>query len=285
MPQDHRETISAMRAEIPRLRRFARYMTRDADYADDLVQECLTRAIANIASWQPGTNFSGLAFRHSEERIPQRQAPRAARHRLSQPARKGYAALHRRGPASPSRLVGGAGRVHAADRGSPRGLDADRGGGPALRGGGERAQYLGGNGQVAAIAGKVRTSRAGRRSRNRSRRGNRLSQVDAEKIANRLGFFWPICSSSTPSPAKGITEQLPSACAVGGGAGGSREHPALRSRTDCRRQSRILALAGHWRVGWLRRWDLCGKIGAYVKRGQPGRNGTIFCRIASCAGW
>jgi len=62
MPQDYRETISAMKAEIPRLRRFARYMTRDADYADDLVQECLTRAIANIGSWQPGTNLRAWLF-------------------------------------------------------------------------------------------------------------------------------------------------------------------------------------------------------------------------------
>ncbi len=62
MPSDHRETISAMKAEIPRLRRFARYMTRDADYSDDLVQECLTRAIANIGSWQPGTNLRAWLF-------------------------------------------------------------------------------------------------------------------------------------------------------------------------------------------------------------------------------
>ena len=62
MPQDHRETIAAMKAEIPRLRRFARYMTRDADYSDDLVQECLTRAIANIESWQPGTNLRAWLF-------------------------------------------------------------------------------------------------------------------------------------------------------------------------------------------------------------------------------
>jgi RNA polymerase sigma-70 factor, ECF subfamily len=62
MPHDYSETISAMKAEIPRLRRFARYMTRDADYADDLVQECLTRAIANIGSWQPGTNLRAWLF-------------------------------------------------------------------------------------------------------------------------------------------------------------------------------------------------------------------------------
>ncbi len=59
---DHQEAIAAMRAEIPRLRRFARFMTRDADYADDLVQECLTRAIANITSWEPGTNLRAWLF-------------------------------------------------------------------------------------------------------------------------------------------------------------------------------------------------------------------------------
>jgi RNA polymerase sigma-70 factor (ECF subfamily) len=62
MPQDYRDTISAMKAEIPRLRRFARYMTREADYADDLVQECLARAIASIATWQPGTNLRAWLF-------------------------------------------------------------------------------------------------------------------------------------------------------------------------------------------------------------------------------
>jgi RNA polymerase sigma-70 factor, ECF subfamily len=59
---DHQETLSAIRAEIPALRRFARFMTRDADYGDGLVQECLTRAIANIDSWQPGTNGRAWLF-------------------------------------------------------------------------------------------------------------------------------------------------------------------------------------------------------------------------------
>ncbi len=62
MLEEHSDTISAMRAEIPRLRRFARYMTRDIDYADDLVQECLARAIANIGSWRPGTNLRAWLF-------------------------------------------------------------------------------------------------------------------------------------------------------------------------------------------------------------------------------
>jgi RNA polymerase sigma-70 factor (ECF subfamily) len=62
MHDGHKRTINALEAEIPRLRRFARYMTRDADYADDLVQECLARAIANIESWQPGTNLRAWLF-------------------------------------------------------------------------------------------------------------------------------------------------------------------------------------------------------------------------------
>jgi RNA polymerase sigma-70 factor (ECF subfamily) len=62
MRADHSDTFSAIRLEIPRLRRFARYMTRDVDYADDLVQECLARAIANIDSWQPGTNLRAWLF-------------------------------------------------------------------------------------------------------------------------------------------------------------------------------------------------------------------------------
>jgi RNA polymerase sigma-70 factor (ECF subfamily) len=44
-------------AEIPRLRRFARYLARDADTADDLVQECLLRAVSRIDSWEPDTNL------------------------------------------------------------------------------------------------------------------------------------------------------------------------------------------------------------------------------------
>lgn len=48
--------------EVPRLRRYARYLTRDADRADDLVQECLLRAIARFESWQPGTNLRAWLF-------------------------------------------------------------------------------------------------------------------------------------------------------------------------------------------------------------------------------
>jgi RNA polymerase sigma-70 factor, ECF subfamily len=48
--------------EIPHLRRFARYVVRDVDRADDLVQECLMRAIAKLHTWTPGTNLRAWLF-------------------------------------------------------------------------------------------------------------------------------------------------------------------------------------------------------------------------------
>src|SRR5579883_3296190 len=49
-------------AEIPRLRRYARALTRDATQADDLVQSCLLRAIAKQHLWQPGTDLRAWLF-------------------------------------------------------------------------------------------------------------------------------------------------------------------------------------------------------------------------------
>ncbi|HEX4617398.1 MAG TPA: sigma-70 family RNA polymerase sigma factor [Stellaceae bacterium] len=49
-------------AEIPRLRRYARALTRDASRADDLVQSCLTRAVAKQHLWQPGTHLRAWLF-------------------------------------------------------------------------------------------------------------------------------------------------------------------------------------------------------------------------------
>jgi RNA polymerase sigma-70 factor (ECF subfamily) len=56
------ETVDLIEAEIPRLRRYARYLAREADRADDLVQECLMRAIAKVDSWTPGTNLRAWLF-------------------------------------------------------------------------------------------------------------------------------------------------------------------------------------------------------------------------------
>src|SRR5205807_9846911 len=48
--------------EIPRLRRYARALTRNSDRADDLVQETLTRAIAKAHLWQTGTDIRAWLF-------------------------------------------------------------------------------------------------------------------------------------------------------------------------------------------------------------------------------
>jgi len=48
--------------QIPRLRRYARALTRDAIRADDLVQSCLVRAIAKQHLWEQGTNLRAWLF-------------------------------------------------------------------------------------------------------------------------------------------------------------------------------------------------------------------------------
>lgn len=48
---------------LPRLRRFAHGLTRDAADADDLTQRAAERALKSRAQWQPGTNFDAWAYR------------------------------------------------------------------------------------------------------------------------------------------------------------------------------------------------------------------------------
>jgi len=51
-----------MLAAVPSLRAFAISLCGNVDRADDLVQETLLRAMANINSFQPGTNMSAWLF-------------------------------------------------------------------------------------------------------------------------------------------------------------------------------------------------------------------------------
>ena len=48
--------------EIPRLRRYARALMRDAQRADDLVQDTLVRALTKGHLWQPGTDIRAWLF-------------------------------------------------------------------------------------------------------------------------------------------------------------------------------------------------------------------------------
>jgi RNA polymerase sigma factor (sigma-70 family) len=57
----------ALRAEIaallPRLRRFARAVTRQREDADDLVQIAIERALRHLDQWQDGTRLDSWLFR------------------------------------------------------------------------------------------------------------------------------------------------------------------------------------------------------------------------------
>ena len=48
--------------ETPRLLRYARSLTRNADSADDLVQDTLVRALAKRVLWQEGTDLRAWLF-------------------------------------------------------------------------------------------------------------------------------------------------------------------------------------------------------------------------------
>jgi RNA polymerase sigma-70 factor (ECF subfamily) len=56
------ELFQRIEQEIPRLRRYARALTRDPSSADDLVQDCLTRALGKAHLWQEGTDLRAWLF-------------------------------------------------------------------------------------------------------------------------------------------------------------------------------------------------------------------------------
>ena len=56
------EFESLVEQEIPRLRRYARALTHNAERADDLVQETLVRAISKRHLWQMGTDLRAWLF-------------------------------------------------------------------------------------------------------------------------------------------------------------------------------------------------------------------------------
>ena len=56
------ELYRLIEQEIPRLRRYARALTRATDRADDLVQDTLLRALNKLHLWQPGTDLRAWLF-------------------------------------------------------------------------------------------------------------------------------------------------------------------------------------------------------------------------------
>jgi RNA polymerase sigma-70 factor (ECF subfamily) len=58
----HKNVREVMLAAVPSLRAFAISLCGNVDRADDLVQEALLRAWANLGSFEPGTNMSAWLF-------------------------------------------------------------------------------------------------------------------------------------------------------------------------------------------------------------------------------
>jgi RNA polymerase sigma-70 factor (ECF subfamily) len=56
------EIYRSIEAEMPRLRRYARALSRDVAGADDLVQDCLARALEKLHLWQEGTDLRAWLF-------------------------------------------------------------------------------------------------------------------------------------------------------------------------------------------------------------------------------
>jgi RNA polymerase sigma-70 factor, ECF subfamily len=88
-PQSRHQVIEA---QIPRLTRYARVLTRDPVAADDLVQECLTRALGKMHLWEEGTDLRAWLFtilHHQYVSLTRRQA----RQRASTELQKSYRSL------------------------------------------------------------------------------------------------------------------------------------------------------------------------------------------------
>ena len=84
--QDLHQVIEAL---IPRLRRYARVLTRDPVAADDLVQDCIARALGKIHLWEQGTDLRAWLFtilHHQHVSLTRR----AARHHASIESEKSH---------------------------------------------------------------------------------------------------------------------------------------------------------------------------------------------------
>ena len=88
-PQNMHQVIEDL---IPRLTRYARVLTRDLAAADDLVQECLTRALGKMHLWEEGTDLRAWLFtilHHQHVSLTRRQA----RQRANTELQKSYRSL------------------------------------------------------------------------------------------------------------------------------------------------------------------------------------------------
>ena len=92
--------------ELPYLRRFARALTANATNADDIVHDCVVKALENSDKFEPGTNLRAWLFtilrngfisdiRRSRRRLVETDSPRWACGGIAAPNQEGAVLLHR----------------------------------------------------------------------------------------------------------------------------------------------------------------------------------------------
>ncbi len=90
---------------LPRLRRFARALCRDATEADDLVQAAVERALRKRDQWRPGTRLDSWMFTLMKNAWIDETRSRSRRIALFRPAEEGGGRAEDRDPLG-TRLVG-----------------------------------------------------------------------------------------------------------------------------------------------------------------------------------
>jgi RNA polymerase sigma-70 factor (ECF subfamily) len=92
--------------ELPYLRRFARALTANAANADDIVHDCVVKALENSEKFEPGTNLRAWLFtilrngfisdiRRARRRLAETDSPRWAIGGIAAPSQEGALLLHR----------------------------------------------------------------------------------------------------------------------------------------------------------------------------------------------
>lgn len=74
---------------LPRLRRFARVLTRNIDDADDIVQVAIERAITHADQWQAGSRLDSWMFRIMKNAWIDEVRGRMRRHEIFAPEEEG----------------------------------------------------------------------------------------------------------------------------------------------------------------------------------------------------
>lgn len=79
MPIHSQALLDRLEDEMPHLRRFARSLTHETERADDLVQDCLERAIERLDQFRPGTDLRSWLFTILKNSFIDKQRARARR--------------------------------------------------------------------------------------------------------------------------------------------------------------------------------------------------------------